>query len=158
MLTAGDVAHQVFFVEKGILRQHFVDEGGNERTCNFAFENEFLTDLESFSRQTESATGISVLEPAECLVADCVTVARALRTSPAVAEFLRIFVEYVATENIRRTKSMLSLSPERQLDELAKNKPQILQRVPQRYVAQYLGLAPESLSRIRRRMMEQQKS
>jgi len=62
-------------------------------------------------------------------------------------------VENVATENIRRTKSLLSLSPEKQFEELLENKPGILQRVPQRYIAQYIGIAPESLSRIRKRLM-----
>jgi CRP-like cAMP-binding protein len=67
-------------------------------------------------------------------------------------------VENVATENIRRTKSLLSLSPEKQFEELLENKPGILQRVPQRYIAQYIGIAPESLSRIRKRLMAPQKS
>ncbi len=158
LLEEGKVAHEVFFIVKGALRQYFVNEEGEEKTCNFSFENEFLTDLESFSRQSRAASSIVTLEPSVCLVSTCVSIAEALKTSQSIAEFFRIVVEAVAAENIRRTKSLISLSPEKQFEELLQNKPQILQRVPQRYIAQYLGIAPESLSRIRKRLMTTPKS
>ena len=140
------------------MRQYIVSEEGHERTCNFAFENEFITDLESFSRQSRTASGIVALEHTTCLVITCINLVQIIKTSPAAAEFFRMIVENIATENIRRTKSLLSLSPEKQFEELMQNKPEILQRVPQRYIAQFLGIAPESLSRIRKRRMEYQKS
>ena len=158
LLEEGKVAHEVFFIIKGALRQYIVTEEGHERTCNFAFENEFLTDLESFSRQSRAASSIVALEHTTCLVNSCINLVQIIKTSPSAAEFFRIVVENVATENIRRTKSLLSRSPEKQFAELVHNKPEILQRVPQRYIAQFLGIAPESLSRIRKRLMEHQKS
>lgn len=158
LLEEGSVAHEVYFITKGALRQYITTEEGVERTCNFAFECDFLTDLESFSRQSRSASNIVTLEPTTCLVINCVNLVEAIRTSPATAELFRIVVENVATENIRRTKSLLSLSPEKQFEELLLHAPQVLQRVSQRYIAQYLGIAPESLSRIRKRLMANQKS
>mgnify|MGYP001103297593 CR=1 FL=1 len=158
LLEEGNVAHEVFFIVKGALRQYIVNEEGIERTCNFCFENEFLTDLESFSRQSRAASTIVTLEPATCMVINCINLVEAIKTSPATAELFRVIVENVATENIRRTKSLLSLSPEKQFEELLQNKPEIMQRVSQRYIAQYLGIAPESLSRIRKRLMAVQKS
>lgn len=158
LLEEGKVAHEVFFIDKGALRQYIVGEDGIERTCNFCFENEFLTDLESFSRQSRTASFIVALEPTTCFVINCINLVEAVKTSPASAELFRIVVENVATENIRRTKSLISLSPEKQFEELLNNKPEIMQRVPQRYIAQYLGIAPESLSRIRKRLMTPQKS
>lgn len=158
LLHEGEVAHEVFFVAKGALRQCFQNEDGVERTCNLVLENEFLTDLESFSRQARSATSIVALEHSTCLVATCMGVAQAVRQSKGIAEFFRIVVERIAEEGIRRTKSMLSYTPDRQFEMLAANKPEWLQRVPQRYIAQYLGIAPESLSRIRKRLLEEAKS
>lgn len=158
LLEEGKIAHEVFFIVNGALRQYIVNDDGLERTCNFSFENEFLTDLESFSRQSRAASSIITLEPTLCMTINCVNLVEVIKSSPASAEFFRIVVENVATENIRRTKSLISLSPEKQFEELLQNKPQILQRVPQRYIAQYLGIAPESLSRIRKRLMEHQKS
>jgi CRP/FNR family transcriptional regulator len=152
LLRSGEVAHEAFFVCEGALRQYFVNEDGLERTCNFTFENEFLTDLESFSRQARSNSTIVALEPTTCLVIRCVELVKAIDSSPAIATFFRAVVEQIATDNIKRIQSMLSLSPEKQFEELLVQKPGILQRVSQRYIAQYLGIAPESLSRIRKRI------
>src|SRR5690606_17622020 len=65
LLNEGEVEHEVFFVMKGALRQYFLNEKGDERTCNLTFENTFLTDLESFSRQSKASTNIIALEPTE---------------------------------------------------------------------------------------------
>lgn len=158
LLEEGRVAHEVFFVLEGALRQFFFNEKGTEKTCNFAFEHEFLTDLESFSRQTKATTNLITLEPTECLVLTCKDTVTCMQSSPAIASLFSSIIENVATNNIKRIQSLLSQSPEKQLDELMYSRPGILQRVPQRYIAQYLGVAPESLSRIRKRIMLATKS
>ncbi|WP_245729271.1 Crp/Fnr family transcriptional regulator [Niabella drilacis] len=158
LLEEGQIAHEVFFILKGATRQYFLNGEGQERTCNFSMEQEFITDLESFSRKSRAASSIAALEPTSCMVITCTDLVTALGKSPATAEFFRAVVENVAAENIRRTKALLSLSPEKQFNDLLRDKPLLLQRVPQRYIAQYLGIAPESLSRIRKRMMRLQKS
>ncbi|MBK1441283.1 Crp/Fnr family transcriptional regulator [Parapedobacter sp. ISTM3] len=158
LLKEGEVAHEVFFVMKGALRQYFFNERGDERTCNFTFEHQFVTDLESFSRQAKSATHIIALEPAACLVLTCEDAVTCLKESPAVASLFGLIVENLATDTIRRIRSLLSKTPEEQIEELTKTNPEMLRRVPQRYIAQYLGVAPESLSRIRKRMIANQKS
>lgn len=157
LLSEGQVAHELFFIQKGVLRQCFVNEDGIERTCNIALENEFITDLESFSTQSPAMTKIVALEPVTCLVSNCVTIGQAIRNSKEMADFFRFVVEQVAQEGIRRTKSMLAYSPDRRFEELMAAKPELVQRVPQRYIAQYLGIAPESLSRIRKRLMTHSK-
>lgn len=153
LLHAGEVAHEVFFVLKGALHQFYVDEAGNERTCNFSFEHNFVTDLESFSYQTPSPSFIKALTATTCLSIRCTGLVALMKESPAMAEFFRIVVERVAAKSIKRTKSLLSFSPEKQFLELLEEEPEIFQRVPQRYIAQYLGIAPESLSRIKKRVM-----
>lgn len=158
LLRAGEVSHHVYFVQSGGLHQFYLDEAGNERTCNFTFENEFVTDLESFSQQTRSASSIKALEPTVCYQVNCVDLVELLKQSPAVSEFFRIVVERVASESIRRTKNLLSFSPEKQFNELLEQRPDIFQRVPQKLIAQYLGIAPESLSRIKKRILVAAKS
>ena len=153
LLEAGNIAHEVFFITKGALRQFYTDEDGNDRICNFSFENDFLTDLESFSRQAPSTSSIITQEDCTCLVTDCTKLAKVLKENEDIAKFFATIVENIAADSIRRTKSLLSFSPEKQFIELLQDKPQILQRIPQRYIAQYLGIAPESLSRIRKRLI-----
>ncbi|HEY8396472.1 MAG TPA: Crp/Fnr family transcriptional regulator [Flavihumibacter sp.] len=158
LLEEGRVAHELFFVLKGCLRQYFVTENGDERTCNFSFEGDFLTDLESFSRQNRASTNIATLEPTECLVITCGDIVPCMSESPAIAAFFSSIVEQVATANIKRIQSLLSQTPEQRWEDILQNRPEILQRVPQRYIAQFLGIAPESLSRIRKRTLADAKS
>ena len=155
LLRAGDVPHEIFFITQGTLHQFYLDEQGNERTCNFCFENDFITDLESFSQQTQSPSNIKALEKTSCMVIRCNDLIDLLKQSPAMEEFFRILVEDVASKSIRRTKTLLSFSPEKQFTDLLESTPEIFQRVPQKYIAQYLGIAPESLSRIKKRMMKE---
>lgn len=158
LLRTGEVAHEVFFVVEGALHQFYIDEAGNERTCNFTFENDFVTDLESFSQQTRSASSIKTLTETTCLVCRCTDVVTLLQESPATNTFFNKLVERIAAKSIKRTQALLSFSPEKQFLTLMEEQPEILQRVPQRYIAQYLGIAPESLSRIRKRLMSAGKS
>lgn len=158
LLRAGDVAHDVYFVVSGGLHQYYTDENGTERTCTFSFAKNYITDLESFSKKIPSASTITTLMPAQCLLISCDDLNELLRTSPAIARYFSILMERIAAESIRRTKSLLSSTPEKQFKELLELEPEIFQKVPQRYIAQYLGVAPESLSRIKKRLMQQQKS
>lgn len=158
LLREGEVSNELYFVLKGALRQFFSNENGVEKTCDFTFEAEFFTDLESFSRKSRAATNIITLEQTECLVIKCTDLVEAMKQSAIAAELCRIIVENIATANIKRIQSFLSRSPEDQFKELVQHNPQMLQRVPQRYIAQYLGLAPESLSRIRKRILIMDKS
>lgn len=158
LLQAGEVAHELFFVQKGILRQYFHDERGVERTATFALEGQWMTDLESFSRQNGSSSNISCMETSTCLVIRCVDIGKCMREMPAVATFFNTLVEQIARNNMQRIQALLSQSPEQQFQDMLQQRPQLLQRVSQRYIAQYLGIAPESLSRIRKRMLETEKS
>lgn len=157
LLHAGEVSHEVFFVTQGTLHQFYIDEAGNERTCNFTFENEFVTDLESFSRKTVSSSTIKTLVPTTCLTISCAELVPLMRESRALGDFFHVLIERIAAASIRRTKALLSSTPEKQFLDLLEEKPEVIQRVPQRYIAQYLGIAPESLSRIRKRLIPAKK-
>ncbi len=158
LLRSGEMAHHVYFVLEGILHQYYLDELGNERTCNFALEDNFVTDLESFSQQTRSASSIQALTNVRCLSISCTAVVELMKRSGAFSEFLRFLMEDVAFESIKRTKSFLSSSPEQRYESLLQERPEIVMRIPQKYIAQYLGIAPESLSRIKRRSLLAAKS
>ena len=158
LMQEGAMAQHIFFVELGGLQQFYVDDNGIEHTCNFIFENEFITDLESFSKKMPATASIKALEPTICYNITCTHLMELIETSPATKEFFRIIVENVAAEGIRRTRAFQSASPEKSFLELLEKRPDIFQRVPQRYIAQYLGIAPESLSRIKKRLLVQAKS
>ncbi|MFZ1528270.1 MAG: Crp/Fnr family transcriptional regulator [Ferruginibacter sp.] len=158
ILQPGVVAHDVFFVLNGGLHQYYITENGADRSCAFCFENNYITDLESFSKKIPASSYLRTLMPSKCLLISCEDLTELLNTSPAVSKYFGILMERIAAESIRRTKSLLSSTPEKQFKELLEQEPEIFQKVPQRYIAQYLGVAPESLSRIKKRLMQAVKS
>ena len=158
LIRSGAVAREVFFVTKGLLHQYYIDEAGNERTCDFTFENKFVTDLESFTRKTPATSSVKALKPTSCLTVNCEDLTRLIEESAAARDFFNTVVEQIASESMKRTKSLLTFSPEQRFLELVEHQPDIFQLVSQRYIAQYLGIAPESLSRIKRRLMRGAKS
>jgi CRP-like cAMP-binding protein len=76
---------------------------------------------------------------------------------PAWEKFGRLMAEYILVRIVQRNKSMLFLSPEDQYLNLMKERPKVLANIPQHYIASYLGIKPESLSRIRKRLSENKK-
>ena len=158
LLQDGNIASEVFFVCKGVVHQFYIDETGNERTCDFTFENQFSTDLESFSQKKPATSSIKALKETVCLVISCADLMRLTEKSVPVKYYFNSVVEGIAAESMRRTRSLLTNSPEKRFAELLEENPDIFQKVPQRYIAQYLGIAPESLSRIKKRKMGAAKS
>ena len=152
LLQEGDICKWVAFVEKGALRLYTVAENGTERAVQFAFEGQFLTDLYSFLTKEPSVYNIDAIEDSE-LVLITRSASDELRTlSPKYQEF--IFQEtseaYVQLE--RRMTSVISLSVEERYQELTSVYPNIIQRLPQHMIASYMGLTPETLSRVRKRI------
>ena len=158
LIHEGEVAPAIFFVENGGLHLFYNDENGNEKSCDFIFENEFITDLLGFSKKVPATCFIKALEPTVCYVITAANFSELLEYSTATKAFYNLIVEQIAAEGIRRTKSLQSSSPEKIFVELLAQRPNIFQRVPQRHIAQYLGIAPESLSRIKKRMLLHSKS
>ncbi|SDG23845.1 cAMP-binding domain of CRP or a regulatory subunit of cAMP-dependent protein kinases [Dyadobacter soli] len=158
LLQGGEVPQEVFFVLSGALHQFYVEETGTEHTCNFTFEREFVTDLEAFQKRIDSPSTIQAMTDATVLCISHQDFTLMLAESPAVAEYFRVLVARIAEQGIKRTKLLLSSSPEKRFIEFTREQPDLLRRVPQRYVAQYLGMTPESLSRIKKRLMTSEKS
>lgn len=158
VLQSGAVAREAYFIETGVLQIYYTDETGNEHTSNFGFTNNFVSDLESFTRKIPSASSIRALKPTSCLAISCQALTQLVEQSEPVREFFNGVVEHMAAESMKRTKSLLMLSPEERFLELMALQPDIFQLVPQRYIAGYLGVAAESLSRIKRRLMSTAKS
>lgn len=158
LLSAGQVPQDIFFVLDGVLHQYYIEENGAEHSCNFTFGQEWVTDLEAFQKRIESPSTIQAMSDTAVLTITYDDFTALLTESPAVSEYFQILVARIAEQGIKRTKALLSFSPEKRFLDLSREQPELLQRVPQRYVAQYLGMTPESLSRIKKRLMAGEKS
>ena len=149
-LQEGDVCKKMAFVVKGAARMFSIDEKGHEHVIRFALENWWLGDHESGNQLTPSRYHIEMLEDSDVLV---ITIATAHELRDQVRAFdLTIKAmdrqSYVASQ--KRIHSAISMTAEERYDHLASTYPQFLQRFPQHMIASYLGVSPETLSRMRK--------
>jgi CRP-like cAMP-binding protein len=151
-LQEGDVCKYAGFVTKGCLKTYTIDKNGDEHVFQIAIEGWWVSDMYSHLTGEPATFNIEALEDCELLILDMEARETILKQIPNYERFHRILLErnYVATQ--RRVNSMLSSSAEERYLAFINKYPQIVQRVPQLVIASYLGIAPESLSRIRKQL------
>ena len=150
LLQEGKVAKNLYFIEKCCLRT-WVSNNGKDITTQFFFEGDGVSSIESFMTKTPSLLTIESLEP--CVIKrvsqkDFLTL---LDSSPDMQQEVQghIFRRLIQCQQM--LLSHLKDSPQKRYEELLRQHPKIIQRVPQHYIASYLGITAVSLSRIRNR-------
>ncbi len=153
LLQEGDVGKYTGFVEKGALRSYTVNEKGNEQILQFALEGWWIGDNYSFHTGEPSVYNIDALDDSELLLITSASMEQMLDKVPKMEKYFRILLQNSMTALQRRLIASLSLTSEEKYKRLIKVYPDIIQRVPQHMVASYLGITPETLSRIRKQLM-----
>jgi CRP-like cAMP-binding protein len=152
VLQQGDVCRYTIFVNKGILRSYSIDEKGDEHILQFALEGWWITDMYSFLTGEPSTNLIDVLEDAEVLLITKEHYDKMFDNVPKLERYFRLLIQNNMIAMQRRLVSSLSQTAEEKYKSLIQTYPDIVQRVPQHMIASYLGITPETLSRIRRQM------
>jgi CRP-like cAMP-binding protein len=152
LLQEGDVCRYTAFVEKGMLRTFTVDEKGNEPILQFSMEGWWIADLYSFLTEEPSMYNVEALEECELLLITKENWEILLAKVPAFERYFRLLIQNNLIATQRRLMSSLSESAEEKYTKLINNFPGCIQRVPQHMIASYLGITPETLSRIRAQM------
>lgn len=152
LLQEGDVCKAVTFVEKGALRLYNVSENGTEHIVLFAVEGQFMTDLSSFFSREPSIYNIDAIEDSELVMLAQTASDELRKISQKYQEFAFLETSEAYIQLAKRMTSIISLSLEERYQELVTNYPNIVQRVPQHMIASYMGLTPETLSRVRKRI------
>jgi CRP-like cAMP-binding protein len=149
ILQEGDVCKFVAFVEKGVLKSYTIDEKGAEHIIQFALEGWLISDLYSFLTAEPSTYNIDAIEDCELVLISKTANEELLRTLPKYETWIRLQITgaYIALQ--KRLTSIISLSIEERYKNFSSVYPQIVQRVPQHMIASYMGLTPETLSRVR---------
>ena len=149
----GKVSQDVGFVLDGMLRHYYIHDG-NEKTTYFYFENHLVASYFSCIHKQPSLLSIEALSDCTLIVFPYKALQDLFEKSMVWQKFGRLLAEYLASGLEDRMVGLLTLSPEERYMELIKgNKVKIIERIPQHYIANYLGLTPVSLSRIRNRVM-----
>lgn len=152
LLQDGDICKSIAFVEKGTLRSYIVDDEGVEHITQFAIEGWFISDLYSFLTGEVAALNIDAVSDCEVILISRSAHDELLQRCAKYETFTRELITgaYLALQ--KRLNSLSSSTLEEQYEAFIKKYPEIAQRVPQHMIASYLGLTPETLSRVRRRI------
>ena len=153
LLQEGDVSKYAAFVEKGLLRSYSVNDKGIEHITQFAFEGWWITDQYSFLSGEPSAYNIEAMEDCELLLLTKQAEEQMLEKIPKLERYFRILLQNNLIATQKRLASSLSQTAEERYNELIKACPETLpHRIPQHMLASFLGITPETLSRIRKQM------
>ncbi|WP_345953865.1 Crp/Fnr family transcriptional regulator [Mucilaginibacter sp. PAMB04168] len=149
-LQEGDISKYIGFVIKGALRMYSVDQKGHEHIVRFGVENWWMGDYESFNMLTPTKFNIDAVEDSDLLLVTNPQIQELQAKVPAVAAMVRMLDQRsnIATQN--RIHAAISLTAEERYQHLQDTYPGFLQRFPQNMIASYLGISPETLSRIRK--------
>lgn len=151
-ITPGEQEDYVTFINKGGFRFFtIIDE--RELTCDFIFENDYISEYEGFLKRTPANIYIQALEDSEVIKFHYNDVQECYEKYPQLQKFGRLIAEKFLLSIIERSNSLLFSTPEERYNRLAMDNPQLLQRVPQYMIASFIGVTPEALSRIRKRMV-----
>jgi CRP-like cAMP-binding protein len=157
LLQEGDVCKFSAFVEKGALRLYSLDDKGGEHILQFAMEGWHIADLYSFLTGETSTYNIEAMEDCELVLITKQSHDELLDKMPKYERYMRLQITNAYLAMQRRLTSIISMPLDERYANLNKDYPHIVQRVPQHMIASYMGLTPETLSRVRRKIAEAKK-
>jgi CRP-like cAMP-binding protein len=152
LMQPGEVAQQCYFVVKGCVRVSVQNIEGEDVSCYFAAEGMFVSNYESFLTGAPSAYGLQALEACELLAIDRLGMEELYRRTTFGERVGRRMAELLFIDTMQRLTSFYMQTPEQRYLHFLATSPQLLNRIPQHYIASYIGVRPQSLSRIKRRV------
>lgn len=150
LLHEGSICQYSAFIVKGAMRQYTIDKRGVEHIVRFGIENWWMSDRESLIMLTPSLYNIDAVKDCDLLVTTNEQVTRLKEQSPAVGILFQQLDQRSYIANQDRIQATISLSAEERYAHFMEKYPEFVQRFPQSMIASYLGISPETLSRVRK--------
>jgi len=154
LLEEAKRSRHYIFIEKGCVRAFFHDNG-TDKTVQFLFEQEGLTSLDSFINNTPSRFTIETIEPSVIYLLPKKQVLQLIDELSKEPGFMQLLLQISATRQTHYINEFVSFirdTPEQRYQNLLTHKPHIIRRVPQHYIASYLGISTVHLSRIKNKL------
>ncbi len=152
LLNAGDVSEYMIFVERGLLRSFSDDKDGSEHTMQFAPEGWWISDMASLFSREPSKFNIEALEESELLLMSKQVMDELMDMVPQLPRYFLNLMENHIVALQRRINVVQSMSAEETYLKLMEIKPDLINRASLQHIASYLGITPETLSRVRKQV------
>lgn len=153
LVQPDEICQHVFYVVKGCVRVAIMDRSGDDITCYFAAEGQFVSNYESFLTGKPSKYALHCLEACELLAIDRQGIQELYTRTSQGERIGRMIAEHLFIDTVERLTSFYSETPEDRYQQFLREYPHLVQRIPQHYIAAYIGVRPQSLSRIKRRAL-----
>lgn len=156
LLEEGEISKKLFIIEKGCIRVWF-NNNGKDLTTQFFFENQSVASIESFMKKSPSQVVVETIEPSVIWwihKQDLDTILEEIKTIPELRDRLINMLFQRTFDYMKYFVSFIKDSPAQRYLSLIQERPQIVQRVPQHYIASYLGVTTVHLSRIKSKLLQ----
>ena len=152
LLLPGAIVKHEYFVIKGCLKAYYMDDKGNRHIIQFAIENWWVGDFDAFYNQTPSILHIEAIEDSKLLSISYDNLQKIYDEAPIFERYFRILTTKAFIAQRKRILSTLEKNTQERYLEFCSSYPYIEDRVPNYDIANYLGVSPENLSRVRRQL------
>lgn len=152
LLREGEICKFEYYILKGCIRTFYVNESGMEVTLQFGIEDWWVSDIASFCEQIPSRLFIEALEDCDVLMLTSSTKEALLQRIPKLERYFRLLVQKHLTSIQNRLINTISMSATARYLDFVQTYPCMPARVPQYYIASYLGVSAEFVSKIRKRL------
>ncbi|WP_044203262.1 Crp/Fnr family transcriptional regulator [Flammeovirga sp. OC4] len=157
IFSEGKISDEIYFVTKGCVRL-FYNVDGNDKTAFFYTEGQFICAGESYTYNVPAIENYQALEETEIYVFTKTMIERLIGGFPKLEIIARVATENELITYQKVLASFITKSAEERYQDLLKTKGDLVQRVPQQYIASFLGVSPETLSRIKARIYKKERS
>ncbi|EAH0458218.1 Crp/Fnr family transcriptional regulator [Listeria monocytogenes] len=151
LLSEGDIANYIYFIDKGALRLWNNDDG-RDITVQFFFENQIVASFESWYQKMPSIFSIESIEDTTVMALSSDAYCKLIEQFSEINTYLTQLISERFVIYTNYFLSRIKDTPEKRYQYLVNHEPELVARVPQHYIASYLGITPVSLSRIRNRI------
>jgi CRP/FNR family transcriptional regulator, anaerobic regulatory protein len=145
----GEKDTNIYFIEKGSVRI-FINDQNEERIIRFGYEGNIIVSLDSFLSGNPSDFCIQAIKKTEVLIAGKKDFYDFIQSSGDNLKLWTVILEDLVLQQIEREKDLLISSPKERYERVLKRSPQLFQQIPDKYIANYLRMSPETLSRLKK--------
>jgi CRP-like cAMP-binding protein len=150
----GKVPQYLYFIDSGFMRLFYYDENGEEQTTFLSSQSGFIASFSSLINQTKATENVECITDCELFKISYVDAKKLVENSENFKNFFLVMFEKSISSASTRANDLAMLNAEQRYQKMIDQQPHFIQNIPLQYIASYLGIKPQSLSRIRKQAIK----